>query len=428
MKRIITAGSLVLWLALASRPAAAQSPAPVPVAATPTAAEPAIQPAQMFQFPNLPPGQRPPQAAMAAAPAPPAAGQPGLPGAPAVASNAPEMIGDLPPSPALALFALPASLPAALAGFPPGPLGGALVTLAPPHGPGTAAGPLAGLPLVLPPDPPVRGVILVPSVSGFKVADNNTPFPTDRVYFSFNYFDNLNAAANRALGADIHNVQVYRETLGVELACLDGAASVALSAPLNTLSADSSIPGLGGTDTAFGDLTVILKYAFLRDPAGTCLSGGLAVTAPTGPSAFAGSDQIPSLHSTRLQPFLAFYCGRGDFYVQGFSSIDVPTDSRDVTVWYNDLGVGYWLLRRPDPDLVLTGLAPTLEVHVNNPLTHRGVLGFTDPAGTPDVVDLTAGLNVLLCQRARLAVGVVAPLTGPKPFDVEAITQFRVAF
>jgi hypothetical protein len=77
---------------------------------------------------------------------------------------------------------------------------------------------------------------------------------------------------------------------------------------------------------------------------------------------------------------------------------------------------------------VLTGVAPTLELHLNDPLNHRGVLRFADPAGTPDVVDLTAGMNFVLCQRARLALGVVTPLTGPKPFDVEAIGQFRLLY
>lgn len=405
MKRLILLSSIFACLALAGRPvAAADSSAPPPVSPSPPAGVPTPVPS-----PATCPALCEP------------ACQPALP---LFAGHAPEMFGDVVPSSPLALAPVPPGLASALQGTVlPQALGITPLSLAPPH---TASG--ATNSLGVSSDPPVRGVVLVPSVGGFKVADNNSPIPTDRVYFSFNYFDNVNAAANRALGADIHNIRVYRETLGVELALFDGAASVALSAPLNSLSADSDIDGLGGSDTDLGDLTATFKYAFLRDPAGICVSSGLAVTAPTGPSSFAGTDQVAGLHSTRLQPFLAYYYCRDAFYVQGFSSIDIPTDARDVTMWYNDLGAGYWVLHRAAPDMRLTGLAPTLEVHVNNPLNHRGVLGFTDPAGTPDVVDLTGGLNFLFGERTRLGIGVATPLTGPKPFDIEAITQLRVSF
>ena len=44
----------------------------------------------------------------------------------------------------------------------------------------------------------------------------------------------------------------------------------------------------------------------------------------------------------------------GDFYVQGFTALDIPTDSRDVTLWYNDVGLGYFLYQNPDPSRFLT--------------------------------------------------------------------------
>src|SRR5205807_401769 len=117
----------------------------------------------------------------------------------------------------------------------------------------------------------------------------------------------LNDAVNRRFGADLHNIQVYRETFGVEKTCLDGLASIGLRLPLNTLSTDSGIPGLAGTSTDVGDLTVILKSTLWQDAdTGNLFAAGLAVTAPTGPDSFAGANAITSFHNTTLQPFVGY--------------------------------------------------------------------------------------------------------------------------
>ena len=60
---------------------------------------------------------------------------------------------------------------------------------------------------------------------------------------------------------------------------------------------------------------------------------------------------------------------------------------------YNDLGVGYYVFRSRDSRDWLTGMAPTFELHVNNPLNHRDPFNRFDLAGSPDSVDLTFGLN-----------------------------------
>jgi hypothetical protein len=43
-------------------------------------------------------------------------------------------------------------------------------------------------------------------------------------------------------------------------------------------------------------------------------------------------------------------------------------------------------------------------------------------------VDLTAGATFGLGNRSILALGVVTPVTGPKPFDVEALVQLNIRF
>ena len=44
-----------------------------------------------------------------------------------------------------------------------------------------------------------------------------------------------------------------------------------------------------------------------------------------------------------LQPFAGWVRTIGEkFYLHGFHSIAIPTDGRDVTVLFNDIGIGCW--------------------------------------------------------------------------------------
>jgi hypothetical protein len=273
-----------------------------------------------------------------------------------------------------------------------------------------------------------RTGILAPSVRTFKISDDESPQPRDRVFVDFNYYDNIGAAVERRLGIDVRDLDVYRETFGLEKTFLNNAASIGLRLPLDTLSAESNTLGLGGTNTDFGDLTVILKYAFWQDPeAGTLFSAGLAVTAPTGPSHFAGG-AVPITRDTILQPFVGYIWTADHWFVHGFSGIEVPTDSRDVTLLFNSVGVGYRFCRACPHDCLVRAIDPTLEVHLSDPLNHRGAFRVSDLAGTADVCDLTMATTLELGRRSNLSVGIVTPVTGPKPFDVEALVQLNWFF
>ena len=73
-------------------------------------------------------------------------------------------------------------------------------------------------------------------------------------------------------------------------------------------------------------------------------------------------------------------------------------------------------------------MAPTFEVHVNTPLNHRGFDNPKDPSGTPDVVNLTYGLNFEIFRNSLLTLGFVTPVTGPRAFDYEALVLFNYRF
>jgi hypothetical protein len=272
--------------------------------------------------------------------------------------------------------------------------------------------------------PPMLGDLAVCCLTadGFKVAENESPRPLDRVFTAFNYY---NSEVPRMLHQEgLRRADIYRELFGLEKTFLDGAASVGLRLPLDTFQAESGTVA-GGNSTDVGDLDIILKYALINATAsGSALSVGLVVTAPTGPTNFAGFGRFPpsaSPHDTLLQPFVGYVWNLGDWYVQGFFSLVVPTAFHDTTLLFNDFGAGYFAYRNSSITAALTALMPTAEVHVNTPL---------DRVGKPfvDSVDLTQGVIFELYHRAWLALGVSENVTGPKTYDIEAIAQFNVLF
>lgn len=272
------------------------------------------------------------------------------------------------------------------------------------------------------------GVLYVPSVRYFKISDNDSPEPRTRSYFSFNYFHDLFSNINQAAGGGIQHTRIHREIFGVEWASADGRSSFGLRLPINTYNAAHTVPGLDGTSTDIGDLSVIFKYLLWREP-GTSrlLSAGLAVTAPTGPGSFGGSGNMRVFHNTILQPFAGWIWTWRGFYLQGFTAVDAPTDLNDVVMFDNSIALGYFLYQAPNPNGI-TAVVPTVEVHANTPLNHRGVLALNDPAGTADMVQLTGGLQFEYRDHSSFGVGFAVPVTGPKMFDFEIIAQYRCRY
>jgi hypothetical protein len=247
----------------------------------------------------------------------------------------------------------------------------------------------------------------------FKIADNESPRPQNRLFFDYNYYNNANITVPGLSQSDVH-----REVFGFEKTFLDGNASFGLRAPLIQVTGDGSV-----RSSDFGDLSIVLKYAWINDCAtGNVLSSGLVVTTPTGPDLNTVDGNI---HPTLLQPFVGVIWGMDNFYVQGFSSVCVPTDSRDVTLFLNDVAVSYRLYCNRGSDQLVTSVTPSFEVHVTTPLTHRNADAVIF---IPDVVVLTGGVHVGLGHRSTLSLGVGTPITGPRPFDVEGLAQLNFRF
>lgn len=277
-----------------------------------------------------------------------------------------------------------------------------------------------------PPGPPNTpgprgGSLFYPSIRNFKVTENMSPRPQDRVFYSFNYYDNVNATINAREQVPITNMKVYRNIWGIEKTFNEGKGSLGVRVPLSTVTADSPNRNISTpTSTAMSNLTIFGKYILEENRAtGSLVSVGLAVTPPTAPGRFAGAPYLFGLNTTYIQPFVGYIWNRGRFYVQGFSAFDFPANPNDVTIMYNDAAIGYFVYRSDEASDLVTALAPTFEVHVNTPFNHRDPYNRFDIAGTPDVVNLTYGLNFELKKSAVLTTALVTPVTSPKPFDVE---------
>ena len=268
------------------------------------------------------------------------------------------------------------------------------------------------------------------SIRTFKLSENMSPRPQDRIFFNFNYYNGVNNTINLKDHSPITQMKAYIYSFGLEKTFHDGMGSVGLRLPLDNLTANSfhnvvSTP----TTTALGNLTVFAKYILAQNrQTGSLITACFAVTPDTGTSRFAGAPYLRPLNTTYLQPCLAYIYNYNRWYLQGFTGFNFPAFQGDVSLMYNDVGIGYFLVRNPDPHAFLTALAPVFELHVNTPINHRDWFNRFDIAGTQDVVDLTYGINFGFRNSAVLTAAFVTPVSSPKPFDTEAVLMLNIFF
>jgi hypothetical protein len=262
-----------------------------------------------------------------------------------------------------------------------------------------------------------------------KVADGNSPLPQDRAYFHYGLFSGVPVAPN--------GLTMNRFTPGFEKTLWDGTASVEMRFPF-AASLDSSIhvpDGIGGQDVEFGNIAVYLKVLLYANDR-WALSGGLGVTSPTAEDLKVRlADGTPLLRvendSPHLQPFLAgLFTPNDRWFAQGFLQLDVDPHGNsllfntghgltpvgrlnDSTYLMADAGIGYWLHRTSAG--LLTGIAPTVELHYNTSLQETdsvalGGLRVGNFGDRVEALNLTAGATFCFGPSSRLAVGYVAPL------------------
>jgi hypothetical protein len=250
--------------------------------------------------------------------------------------------------------------------------------------------------------------------SGFKIADNESVAPQDRLFLNTDYFTGVLSSFRTGTTS----LRLSREIFGFEKTFLDGNASFEARLPYFQLH-DSG----GGSVTDYGDTTLSLKYAFVNNHChdeDAVLSSGLSVTLPTGPTTVAGGT---SIDPTILQPFVGYFLGNGDFFVHGFSSLAIPLSSSLSTVWFNDAGVGLYAWKGCGS---INAVVPTIEAHLTTPFGNIGSGGT--PVGILDTLVLTGGVSVIFANHADLTLGYEFPITGPLPFQSEYVLQFNWRF
>jgi hypothetical protein len=276
----------------------------------------------------------------------------------------------------------------------------------------TIKGPLGSIVVVLIPGRTIITTTEVPILGpgSYKIADNESPRPTDRVFLTYNYFDRVEGL----------NFGLSREMIGFEKTFLDGDASFEVRLPFLQTTGDT-LSAL--TNHEVGDMTLISKFAFINDDTtGNVLSGGFALTVPTADHSLVLGDGN-ALRSVLCQPWLGWIYNRGSFFAHAFHSLVVPTDSRDVTELNNDVGIGYWIYKNPDG--FLRGIVPTFEGHLLTPLNHRNI---NDEVYSPNTLTLTAGVNFVMPRNSSIGCAIATPVTGPRPDNIEALVSFNIRF
>lgn len=241
-----------------------------------------------------------------------------------------------------------------------------------------------------------------------KVAENESPLPATRVFVNDNFYANHQGVSN-----------VNRETIGGEWAFDGHRTSIGIRVPFfQAFVRDSDVSG-----HQMGDMSLLIKHVLTQPAAsGGLASVGAVVTLPTAGGPTLALEDGTSVHPIVFQPFLGYAWRWPRFFIQGFSSVMVPSDSRDVSILFDDVSVGFQQAAAP------SRVVPMLELHVNTPLTDR------DPAQDPhyrDSVDFTGGVNVSVGGRSSVAFGVGVPLKpreSPRLFDVEALARLNIRF
>jgi hypothetical protein len=260
------------------------------------------------------------------------------------------------------------------------------------------------------------GGAVFPFHVAYNISENELPRPLDRVFVTYNFYSDV-AASGLAFGAP--GAQVHREMAGGEKTFLNGNASVGIRVPVFWVFGSRNV-----VDSQLGDISLVFKYAFINNRrTGDAVSAGLVVTAPTGPALDVPGQS--SVNSTVLQPWFGEIWHWGRLYNIDFTSVAVPTDARDVTLFFESFALAYLVYRNNDPSRWLHGVVPDLECHANIPLNHGSLSSI--PIGFPNTVDFTAGCYFFM-GRSVLGMGAGTPVTGPKPYSFEALATLNYIF
>lgn len=282
------------------------------------------------------------------------------------------------------------------------------------------------------------------NVTRFKMAENTSPLPEDRIYFDYSFYGNVPVNTPR--------VDVNAFTVGFEQTFLGGAMSFEMRLPMaSTIGNDLFLDGRPNPlQGEAGNLAMAVKGLLLNKET-FAASAGLAMTAPTAQSTryfVTGGDDPDftiSNDSVHLMPFVGGLWTPNDrWFAMGYLQVDVDANGYGIfanddqrvftpagrysepTLMYIDLSLGHWARRSESPRRLLTGLAYVAELHVNqglNSSSTASVGGVSIVTPRISVIDATFGAHLELRQNTTLTAAYCTPLTNgtDRQFD----GQFR---
>jgi hypothetical protein len=289
----------------------------------------------------------------------------------------------------------------------------------------------------------------------FKIADNNSPIPTDRVLFNYHHFQNA------LLGwPGGQNYNLDRFTFGVEKTFCNKTCSVEVRVPFaRGLEGDQELRSTNAAAaTEFGNIPLVFKKLLVRREC-WLLSAGMATVFPTGNDAREFQDGVLTKwvknDSYHLQPFLGWlWLPNDQLFVEAFAQLDFdangypvifndPTGNQrlasgvlqDQSLMLVDLKIGRWIYRNPCAPWI-KGIAPAVELHYTTTMQDADRVG---DAANPqigsignfynrmDILNVTGGLHFALGKASQLTVAAVAPLRSDEEslFDAEVTVQYN---
>lgn len=294
-----------------------------------------------------------------------------------------------------------------------------------------------------------QGATNVPIAGGdrrFKLAENNSPFPVDRVFINYNRFHNA------LLTVDGRQANLNRAVFGLEKTFYDGLFSFEVRVPFaNGLNADQvNASNANNVATEFGNIGFALKALLYSGPTVSWAAGtGLVI-----PTAAEGRvyDQSGQLFLTvenqafYIQPFVGMLWTPNDRLFGLFiTQLDFDTTGnrvrfqdqstgviQDQTLLFMDASLGYWAYRNQFSDSCVTGIAPMIELHYSTTISGSDFVGdssgnsISNPNGSLDVLNITGGLRFEMRGNKYLTFAGVAPLRdgANQLFDAEFAVQY----
>lgn len=286
------------------------------------------------------------------------------------------------------------------------------------------------------------------NVGRIKLSENTSPIPRDRVFVNYSYFNNTNLTPT--------GPTVNRITPGLEKTFVNGNVSLEGRFPFATTVSNTVVQGvpLDEDSSEMGNMSFYLK-ALLWDNQDFAFTSGLGMTVPTAEDfsvVSATGQQVLNVsnESIHLLPFIGtLYTPSDRFFAQGMLQLDVDTNGNPVSIAQNydpatgvyeqsvlqdrtflfiDVAFGYWMYLDNQPNAMIRGIAPVVELHFNESLDGGDpVVGPTVSVSSPgqlSVFNAVFGVSTNLGENCNLTVGYATPVSGDEQFDAE----WRVLF